>query len=203
MKMIATILALALSASVCASDQTPEKGEIRVEKTFNGVKQTLDKNGLSVARVGPGSENIEQGPYTQARVIVFQYVDGKEKVLASKIVPLNQSIHNYSDSVDYIGDCSKMENEEPKCTTSSAPIGLMADVQYMGTPKNSAPVYRAALGWRALSSLQKFEDDSGMSIDLMNINSREFLNEVAYTQPVEFKGFQDGKIETILRLELL
>lgn len=200
MKVIAAMLALAVCASVQASE-TNEK-EVRVEKTFNGIKQTADRNGLSVTRVAP-STDMKPGPYTKARVTVFENINGEEKVLASKIVALEQSDAHYSDSVDYIGECVKMENEEPQCTTASTPVGLMAHVQYMGTPKNSAPVYRVALGWRVLNALPKFKNDAGVVVDLPNIRSREFLNEVAYTKPVEFKGFNDEKADTILRVELL
>lgn len=202
MKMMAAMLALAVCASAHASE-TNEK-EIRVEKTLDGIKQTADRNGLSVTRVAP-SDQIEQGPYTKARVTVFQNINGDEKVLASKIFPLNQSEAHYSDSVDYIGECTKMENEEPKCTTASTPVGVMAHVQYKGTPKNSDPLYRVALGWRVLEQLPHFQPEEGaaFSIDLPNIGSREFLQDIAYKQPVEFQGYSDGKTVTIMRLELL
>jgi len=203
MKMMAALLALAVCASAHAS-QTNEK-DIRVEKTLNGIKQSADRNGLLVTRVGPSTEDVGQGPYAQARVTVFQNVNGEEKVLASKIVPLNQSNAQYSDSVDYIGQCTKDEGKEPKCTTTSAPIGLMAHVQYKGTPKNGVPLYRVALGWRVLDRLSKFspEEDATYSIELPQVGSRELLQDVAYKQPVEFKGYSDGKTDTIMRLEML
>jgi len=204
MKMVAAMLALAVCASVHASE-TNDKNEkdVRVEKTLNGVKQSSDRNGLSVTRVGPITEDVEQGPYTQARVTVFQNIDGEEKVLASKIVALTQSEAQYSDRVDYIGECTKDEGKEPKCTTASTPIGLMAHVQYKGTPKNGVPLYRVALGWRVLDQLSKFqpEEDAAYSIELPQVGSRELLQDVAYKQPIEFKGHSDGKMN--IRLEML
>lgn len=203
MKMMAALLALAVCVSAHAS-QTNEK-DIRVEKTLNGVKQSADRNGLSVTRVGPSTEDVGQGPYTQARVTVFQNVNGEEKVLASKIVALNQSEAQYSDSVDYIGECIKGEGKETQCTTASTPIGLMAHVQYKGTPKNGLPLYQVALGWRVLEQLSKFtpEEDATYSIDLPRVGWRELLQDIAYKQPIEFKGYSDGKTDTVMRLEML
>lgn len=203
MKLMAALLALAVCASAHAS-QTNEK-DIRVEKTLNGVKQTATRNGLSVTPVEPRTKGVKQGPYTKARVTVFENVNGEEKVLASKIVPLNQSEARYSDSVDYIGECTKDEGKEPKCTTASAPIGLMAHIQYKGTPKNGVPLYRVALGWRVLEQLKKFhtEEDPDFAVDLPNIGSQELLQDIAYKQPIEFKGYSDGKTDTVMRLEML
>lgn len=206
--MMAAMLALAVCASAHASESNDKNDkDVRVEKTLNGVKQSSDRNGLSVTSVGPSTEDVEQGPYTQARVTVFQNINGDEKVLASKIVPLNQSEAQYSDSVDYIGECTQEEGKEPKCTTASTPVGVMAHVQYKGTPKNSAPLYRVALGWRVLEQLPKFssEDNSALSIDLPNIGSRELLQDIVYKQPMEFGsgGVKDTKNATIFRLELL
>lgn len=205
MKLIATtMLAFAVSSSVCASNRIDEKGEVRIETNFNSVQHTADNNGLLATHVEPKKFDLGQRPYTLARVTVFRSVNGEEKVLASKIVPLDQSIQNYSGSMDYIGECTKMENKEPNCTTASTPIGLMAHVQYISTPKNSAPVYRIALGWRVLERLSKFEiEDSGFSIEMPEISSREILDEVVYKKPIEFKGYDDQNINTVMRLELM
>lgn len=204
MKMMAAMLALAVCASAHASESNEK--DVRVEKTFNGIKHTADRNGLSVTRVGFSTEDVGQGPYTQARVTVFENTDGEQKILASKIVALNQSDARYSDSVDYIGECTKMENTKPKCTTASTPVGVMAHVQYMGTPKNSDPLYRVALGWRVLEKLPTFQSqEEGLVVDLPNIASREFLQNISYKQPVEFGvgDVKDTKKTTVLRLELL
>lgn len=204
MKMMAAMLALAVCASVHASESNEK--DVRIEKTFNGIKQTADRNGLSVSRVGPSTEDIGQGPYTQARVTVFQNINGDEKVLASKIIPLNQSTAQYSDSVDYISECVKREGKAPKCTTASTPVGVMAHVQYKGTPKNGAPLYRVALGWRVLEQLNKFHTEEGpdFAVDLPSVGSRELLQDIAYKQPIEFGagGIKDVKDTTTLRLEL-
>ena len=204
--IVSSVLALAVAASAGASptiSASNEKSASTIEKTVNGVKQAASAANVSVARVGA---NTNEGPYTKAMVTISRTVNGVERVLGSKVVSVTESVAQYSDSVEYVGQCTKEGNKEPECTTQSTPVGMLAHVQYVGTPKGGAPVYHVSLGWRELVSLNNVGSD-GAVIQIPEVSSHEVtLSSVSYKKPMEYTSLSQGdgvNENTIMRVKLM
>lgn len=189
--IVSSVLALAVAASASASPAIPasnEKSALTIEKTVNGAKQT------------------SEGPYTKALVTISRTVNGVERVLGSKVVSVTEGVSQYSDSVEYVGQCTKEGNKEPKCTTQSTPVGMLAHVQYVGTSKDGAPVYNMSLGWRELVSLTNVDSD-GAVIQIPEVSSHEVTqSSVSYKKPMEYTSLSQGggvNENTIMRVKLM
>ena len=120
--------------------------------------------------------------------MVVKEVDGVEKVVGSKIVPIsNTSPAKYSDTAEYIGECVKTEGETAsECTSKSTPIGMLAQINYQGGTLDS-PVYKVNVAWRELVALNSF-DQNDMAIYVPEVKENLFLQTVKYTKPFELKG---------------
>lgn len=156
---------------------------------------------------GATSANVVPSPYGKALVTIFEDNDGGEKLLASKVVLVQDhlKVSEHTDSVDYTKQCARMNNQTSECIKGSTPVGLQAGVQYMETAQGNAPTYRMKLKWSELVALNTIEHN-GLTIELPQVNSIEMVQEFSYKKPVEFRGktsVKGQKTNTIVRVQLL